>query len=231
MKYMGKTLVYLTALLFAATGGAHGSKINSQTTTGSYLGFNAQYLWVKPKVAYQSFFKKQHPGADILVGYKFNPYFSVEVGYGWTTREAKETNLIAGQQVLETVVLDQNTNVAGKFRYRNTHIDVNSYLPITNKLDGIVTVGVGFIRPNVKVTLSNSAANLNNYVSNMQGKTSAIFRAGIGFEGMITDAWGVRSMIRYENMARAKVRGVTIANDKPFKNGMSVGLGFYRYLQ
>lgn len=229
MKYITKTFTYsmLAMVSFAASANSY---MASNGEGEYYLGANLQYLFLKPKAEYQDFFKKQHPGADLYMGYRLNKLVGFEFGYGWTTRAAKETNFTTGQTVLGSLILDQDTNVSGKLRYRNTHFDMNGYYPLSNHIDGILSLGVGFLRPNVNVTLSNPAANLNDHVANMRCKTTAIMRVGVGVEGMLGDYWGLRSMVRYENTSKTRVRDAGIGGNKILKDGVTIGLGFYRYL-
>lgn len=228
MKYIIKILTCLTVTMASFV-------VNAGSYMGSgegeyFFGANLQYLFLKPRVEYQDFFKKQHPGADLYVGYRMNKLIGFELGYGWTTRVSKETSLTAGQATLGSLTLDQNTDIKGQLRYRSTHFDMNGYYPLGNHIDGILSLGVGFLRPHPTITVSNPNCNFNNEVINMVGKTTAIMRVGLGFEGLLGDYWGLRSMVRYESTGRASVRNAGVGGSKILKDGVSVGLGFYRYL-
>ena len=229
MKYLKTILPALAVTILGSTANA-----NSYMRTGSneyYYGANGQYNVIAPRQEYKDFFKKYHPGADLYLGCRFNRALSLELGYAWSSRVAKETTFAVGQTTLNNALtLDQASTATGKIRYRSTHFDLNGYYPIGSHVDGIVSVGVGFLRPNVKVSLSNAAANLNPEVANMSCNTNAMMRLGLGFEGMFGDYWGLRSIVRYENTGRTQVRNAGVGGSKVWSDSMSVGLGFYRYL-
>ena len=206
---------------------------NSYMGTGAgeyYFGANLQYIFLKPSQQYQDFFKKQHPGTDLYVGYRFNRTLGFELGYGWTSRVSKETSFTQNQRVFNNLQLDQATDITGKVRYRTTHLDMNGYYPLNQKIDGIVSIGVGFLRPNVRVSLSNPNANLAPEVSAMSCKTNPMMRLGIGVEGMLGDYWGLCSIVRYENTGRTRIRNAGVGGSKIFKDSVSITFGFYRYL-
>jgi opacity protein-like surface antigen len=229
MKYIAKILTCLFLTMAALI--ANASSYRGAGSGEYFVGANFQYLFLKPRLEYQDFFRKNQPGVDLYVGYRMNNMLGFEFGYGWSTRVSKEVSYTAGQQVLNNnLTLDNLTDVTGKLRYRNTHLDVNGYYPLGSRIDGILSLGVGFLRPHPSITLSNPAANLNNEVANIATKTTATMRVGVGLEGLLNDYWGLRSMIRYENTSRMSVRNAGVGGNKILKDGFSVGLGFYRYL-
>ncbi len=231
MKHIRKNLTCLAITMFAFA--AHA---NSYMGTGNgeyYFGANLQYLFIKPKAEYQDFLKAQQLGPDVYVGYRLNRVLGFEMGYGWTTRTSKDTNFVAGQTTLNnSLIIASPTNITGKIRYKTTHFDMNGYYPISKHIDGIVSVGVGFLRPSVNIALNgaNPDQNLYNQVGNIAGKTNAMMRFGLGFEGMLGDYWGLRSIVRYENTRRTSVRNSGVGGSRILKDGVSVALGFYRYL-
>lgn len=228
MKYITKILACLPLTMMAFTAQASSYRGNGE---GEYhLGVDLQYLFVQPQVQYKPFLKQQEPGADLYIGYRLNKLFGLEMGYASTTKVAKRSSFAVNQTAFNAWQVDTATDTTGKIRYKNTHFDLNGYLPLGKHIDGIVSVGVGFMRPRVTMSLSDPSANLNSEIANIAGKTNAMVRFGVGLEGMLGDYWGLRSMVRYENTSRVSVRNAGIGGSKILKDGVSVAVGFYRYL-
>jgi hypothetical protein len=190
----------------------------------SYLGFDAQHIWVKGDSEWNNVFQSMHPGANIYLGVRLSNFIGLELGYSWTTRKTKNYGVAAGETAFG-ITNSAATTISTQVRLKNTHFDINAYFPMGKYMEVITSLGIGASRQGMIIT-SSTTSNLGNALVQVRGKTTPVGRLGLGLEGMVTDTTGIRAMWRYDTLSRVKVRSApTGVSDKVFKNSSTILLG------
>ncbi len=203
---------------------------DGETNLDAYLGMSLKYNWIRPTDPWSRIMMPHELGFDLYFGGYINECWSIDAGYDWTTDKPLTTTFATGDGLLGVT----NTGgalsyVTGKVRFKVAHIDLNYFYPPTKKpLSLVFSVGVAINKPSIELNwgpgdLAAADANFN-----VQGKTTAYPRLGIGLQGMFTDLIGFRAMLRWENSCR--IRGHFGAADLPdfkkiFHNGHSLSIG------
>lgn len=198
-----------------------------------YFGGDLEYSHYRLKGNYTSLLKKKYPGANIYLGWRPHHQYGLELGYSFTVAKGKTTDFASGQVVAGNTTAVGAASVNTKIRMKNTHLDGNFYFDTgfssVDRLDAILSVGVGFMRQKITTTVAPSSSNLVN-VFDVKGKTNIIPRLGIGLDGMISKNWGMRGMVRYQHLSGVSVRdNGKVLGDKPFRDSLTFAIGFYRH--
>jgi hypothetical protein len=117
-------------------------------------------------------------GGDVHVGVQFHKNFAIEAGYFQTADTGK--NQIFGS--------DANSKVS----INGATLDLLGYLPVTNDLDLIGTVGGSY--SHAKLTFSGADANQSVALKENEFRP----RAGAGFQYWLTDYVNLRTIARYQ---------------------------------
>jgi opacity protein-like surface antigen len=130
----------------------------------------------------KSLFNKSSAGASALVGTRLHENIGVEVGM---------TGLSGNK-----LSIANSTNHSLKARSRNLHTDVLGYLPMSDEMDLIGSVGVGKLTTKVSGQLGNTALSASDNVSMKSSKAG--LRLGAGAQYKISDNMSARFMVRHQ---------------------------------
>jgi hypothetical protein len=182
---------------------------------------------------------KEQPGFDVYFGWRFFPFFGIDLGYEWTANKPLSFVIPQGGSMLGLV---NNTpkpiTVTSKVRYKTGHADLNAFIPIPIDCDffpeGIISLGVGAMKPHMRIAMSPNNNVTYPYILQyipMEGRSRAIFRGGLGIQTMLIEDFGFRFMWRYETTswlrARNSVITVAPATREIFFNTHSLAAGLF----
>lgn len=210
----------------------------------TYGGFNYKQNWIKPKGDWKQLFVGAPPGFDVYLGWRFVPYFGVELGYEWTTNKPK-TIIIPNNGSFFGVVNNtgQDLSLTGRLRFKTGHVDLNAFIPfrfdeITP--EGIVSLGVAGMKSGIRITTANGTDNsvvgtatdtFTPSFTTIEGRSHAVFRVGLGLQTLVFEKVGVRILWRFENTSVLRARNSTItyspATRDMFHNSQSLALGLF----
>lgn len=148
--------------------------------------------------------KKTSPGAGLFLGTRVTENFGAELGY---------SVLKQSHNVDYNNVKGLNLDV----KMRNPYVDAIGYLPVSNDIDLLGSVGVGRLSTKVTAKLNGVAQTLTNEQKKL-AKSKAGVRFGLGAQYNLTENLGARFMVRHQK------------GNKTIKNVNSAGLGlFYQF--
>lgn len=207
----------------------------------TFGGINYKQSVIRPESGWDQLFVKTQPGFDVYLGWRFHPRFSGELGYEWSANKPVSTDIPAGQSLLGVT----NTSgfadrLTGKVRFKTGHFDLNYFIPWTLKNwmpEWIVSLGVGAMKPKLKISAASEPALVtvsNPFTSqftNIEGRSRAIFRGGVGIQTTLVEDLGMRALLRYEHTSVLRARGTqpvqAKATEQIFGNGLSLAVGLY----
>lgn len=202
---------------------------DSESNLDAYLGMSLRYNWIRPTDPWSRIMMPHELGFDIYFGGYVNECWSVDAGYDWTTHKPLTTTFSPGDGLLGVTNTGALSFVTGKVRFKVAHIDLNYFVPPTTKpLSLILSVGVAINKPSIDLNWGPGNLTAANVNFNVQGKTTAYPRLGIGVQGMFTELVGFRAMLRWENSCRIRAHfGAADLPDfkKIFHNGHSLSIG------
>lgn len=156
----------------------------------------------------KSLFGKSGSGASAIVGTKLNENIGVEIGFTGLTG-----NKIS---IANTATNAFKTNNALKTKSHNLYADVLGYVPVTNEVDLIGSVGVGRLRTKMCGKLVTATGKALETVSMKSSKTGV--RVGAGAQYKLSENLNARFMVRHQK------------GNKFVKSVNSAGLGlFYQF--
>jgi hypothetical protein len=201
----------------------------------TYIGIGYKQNWIKPKGEWKQLLRNEQGGFDVYLGWKFVPYFGVELGYEWTIRQPKSI-VVPNNTVFMGVRNNTGTftSMTGRFRFRTGHIDLNAFIPfklgsITS--EGIASIGIASIKPCLFIQTENPTAtyNFSSQFTSIEGRSKAVFRVGLGIQTWLLENVGVRALWRFENTSVLRFRNSIVAyaltTRDVFHNGQSLFLG------
>lgn len=188
------------------------------------IGVDGIYIFTHNKGQYANIFKNTRPGANIYLGFNIEDIM-LEVGYLFTSRRSKTTEIFMGNSFLG-VIVPQNTRLKGKLRFKNTHIDINFFSKLNNDVKVVTGIGISFLRTSIKLKVTDFNDNDIDYNGKIVGKTNCIPRFGIGIVVNIADNVWCRIMGHFEQHSKAKLKFAPSSNlYKPFKDAYVVLAG------
>lgn len=195
------------------------SKRSAAKVDNYSFGIDGFYMAAKPKSDYTQIFRTTQPGLNFYIGYSW-PSIMLEIGYLSTTRKSKNNTLATNTEFLSQTT-NQPTIVNGQMRFRNTHLDLNFFTNFYEKINIVTSLGVGFIRPNIRFTAKDLSSNGISY-QGIVGKTSAAFRAGVGLSYSLNKNTVLRTMGYFDQYSRIRFREPGEPNNKPFQNAYTL---------
>jgi len=193
----------------------------------SYVGVGVRQNWFQAVDHWSPVIRDNALGFDVFVGGYINDCWSVDVGYDWTTDNPKSTYIQPGGGMLGVVNTTATPfHVVGKFRIKAAHFDLNYFFPPKRMpISGIVSVGIAIVKSAVELAWTHGVLQSAEVLFPVQGKTKAYPRVGVGVQGMFSEDYGFRAMLRWENTAKIRAH-FGAANIPDFKkithNGASL---------
>ncbi len=192
----------------------------------SYMGLGFKQYWVRPKSDWRKLFKANTPGFLFFAGWRFQPNFSLELGYEWTADNPKMFLLNNNDSLFSSQnTTGQNLSIEGKVRFKSGYADINVLFPLRLTEDfapeGIFSFGIASVKPIIR--LSNPNENQQNAAATtymdqfrfIEGRSKAVPRIGFGLQTNIFGDVGVRVLWRFEKTSVLRFR------NGPFSHGES----------
>ena len=138
---------------------------------------------------------------SFVVGYKFHPYFSLELFYQ-TSINGKYRKTLNPTE-FSSHIFEETIN------YKSYGADLIGYLPILKKLDLLYSLGLGYYDFDYKVNFNTSLElpswSWSESVDYKKSENSLGLRAGLGVGFNVTDDLSLRLMARYIKMQKADI--------------------------
>lgn len=212
---------------------------------GPYIGIDVQLRHIGfGKNLGNNLFKKNYAQGNPFIGFRFNDYLGIEVGYEETIKKSATTVNGPGSIELGDIVPESDFNFStNTFRIRGPHASLVGYIPFCicdEKFDLIGSIGLISLRTKfthqptsgtvfgVPIVLTPEQMN-NSRVDFKKRKT--VLRATGGIQYHISCRAGFRAIVGWEQTNKFKNLE---AKDKPFfnvkaslKNSVNYGLGIF----
>jgi len=212
-------------------------------TPSPYVGLDAQVRYMPFKENFgKNLFKKYSPQGNIYGGLRLHENFGVELGYELNKKKSKTTDVHQGDGQLGGVVNpdpDVETYIS-KVKIKGWHFDLVGYYPVNLygecQTDLIASVGLG-----VKTLTADNDWSAYNGVPNTAAfraaqyrsfkKRKTTFRLAAGVQQLVTENFGVRALVGWENTGRFKaIKSIQSPNGSSsisLKNTFQYSLGVY----
>jgi hypothetical protein len=205
-----------------------------------YLGVDYYQVNMKARTFYQQIFPSSFPSVSFYIGTKFHPNFSFEVGYGWSVKKSKQWVVSKGQPIFGSV---SNGTFSGKTSIRRSsgYIDLVGYLPVYDICDAfeiIFSIGYGWVQSQIATTMNilpSPAIPNSSAIASLASKGRSTYRAGVGANYMVTDVYGLRGKVGWENTNTLRIRGNNYFDQigygvRSFKGSITLNLGaFFKF--
>ncbi len=203
---MNKKLALLAvpAILLAASA----ATADNQWGFTPYVGADAEWRHLNYQTGFgENIFRHDYPQGNIYAGLKFNDYLAIEGGYEATGRKSRVTtlgpgNIFAGNSTAGTTLQFSTTS-----RIKGPHANLVGFLPIWDayRLQLIGSVGFARLQENAEFTILTANGNPAIPDPRTFKQRKSILRVGAGLQQMISDSWGVRAMVKWENTNKFKM--------------------------
>lgn len=203
------------------------------------FGVNYHQNWISARPGWGQLFVRTQPGFNFYFGWRFHPNLAGELGYEWSANKPLATTIGGpNQSFLGVTNTGVPVSLTGKVRFKTGHADLNLFFPLLileNALDnlapeGIFSVGVGSMKPHIKIKSSPETAFSNNFTA-IDGRSKAVFRVGFGIQTLLVEDVGARIIGRYENTSILRATGSVATQDPStrviFRNGVSLAVGLF----
>jgi len=196
-----------------------------------YVGADAEWRHMNFQNGFgDNLFRHDYPQGNLYAGLKFNDYVAVEAGYEATARKTRAVTLGAGS-LSGGAVLPLNVQFHSTGQIKGPHANLVGFLPLCDqyRLELIGMVGVARLKANFVRTAvaSNGTAISPSYTTFIKRKS--VLRLGGGIQQMITECWGIRAMLKWENTKKLDRMGAienSLASLRP-KNSFIYSLGTF----
>jgi hypothetical protein len=245
MLKQSRFLYLLFSLLFSSLAYAEAPFEDMETANkqyDTYMGVNFKESWITPRNGWRNLFQNAEPGFNVYFGWRFHPNFGAELGYEWTNNKPKAFTVQNGNTLLRTLNNSGGPiTLTSKVRFKTGALDLNAFIPLYALPfgediipEGILSLGVAGAKPSVKISavpLTPATAAFTNQFTQIEGRSKAIFRAGLGLQSMVIENFGARILWRLETTSLLRVRNGVIANNAGtraiFKDAGTLAIGLF----
>jgi hypothetical protein len=205
----------------------------------TYMGVNFKQNWIKPRSGWNNLFVKEQPGFNVYFGWRFHPNFGAELGYEWTDNKPKAFTVQNGSTLLG---ISNNSGVpvtlTSKVRFKTGAADLNAFIPLCATPlwedvipEGIISLGVAGMKANMKIFSTTPATAFSNQFTPIQGRSKAVYRAGLGFQTVVIESFGIRVLWRVESTSLLRGRNSVVTSNSAtraiFKNTSTLAAGLF----
>lgn len=216
------------------------------------------YLGVDAQIRHMSFFKRfggnllkeNYPQGNFFAGLKFCDYVGIEVGYTMSQKKSRYKTLRSGETIFGTILpippasLVSREDSSAYSKIQGWNLNLMGFLPIIcedNSLSLVGGIGVSQLKLKIHHRLKFFAQGSDNLSPIIEAQNLAfeplkkhkykgILRLTGGIQQLITDCFGVRGLVTWENTTQLKSRvrrsnGV-LFHSKP-KNAITYGIGIF----
>jgi hypothetical protein len=210
----------------------------------AFVGVDYEWNAINKSGPWKHLLPSSEPGVNMFVGGRVLQYFGAELGYEALIKRSKVHTHAIGDRAFDTII---TAATAGRTKHKvgifGWHIDLKGYFPLNSYcvvpaclggcLDLVGTIGYGVVEP--KVHFSSTAPLFNRQAQvTLHGKRSGVWRLGAGAELMFNNLIGLRSMVRWKDLSRLRVRNhdrfLSLAigdHQKVFRRSLSFSLGLF----
>lgn len=216
--------------------------LNRCNNYDTYMGVNFKQSWIKPRGGWNNLFVKEQPGFNVYFGWRFHPNFGAELGYEWTDNKPKAFAVQNGSTLLG--VLNNSgapVTLTGKVRFKTGAADLNAFIPLCAEPlwedvipEGIISLGVAGTKASMKIFSDASTAEttaFSNRFTAIQGRSKAVYRAGLGVQALVIENFGLRVLWRVESTSFLRGRNSVITTNSGtrviFKNANTLAVGLF----
>lgn len=204
----------------------------------TYMGVNFKQHWIAPRSGWDKLFVKAQPGFNVYVGWRFHPNFGAEFGYEWTDNKPKSFAVQNNSTFLGvTNASGSPVTLTGKVRFKSGALDLNAFIPLMAAPlcediipEGIISMGVAGMKASMKIS-SDLTSSFSNQFTNIEGRSKAVYRAGLGVQAIVIESFGVRALWRFESTSILRGRNSAVTNTSGtraiFKNANTLAVGLF----
>jgi hypothetical protein len=179
-----------------------------------YTGVDLEWSFMRGHHEWGKLLPKSYAGSNVYAGVRLFDV-AVELGYDFTFKQHCHSDFL-------------KTRV----RTDSWHADLNGFLAICPGLEALGSIGLG----RTKTTISADVHAAENVfeISPINGDRKGILRAGIGIQYMFENCIGMRTLVRWKNTEKFRVRANRInqaqgLHRKPCKDTASLTFGIFTY--
>lgn len=228
---MKKKLSLIAASAILATSTV--ANAESMLSFTPYVGADFQYRHMNYYPNYgHNLFKHNLMQRNFYVGAKIHEYFGVEVGHQSSSSTTRTVTLGAGEIAAGAAPIQAGRRVVfnSTNRVNGLHANIIGFLPVSeeHKLKLIALVGITSLRTNFEKNVVSINGTAMNVITKFVNRKN-LLRLGGGLEHMITERWGVRASLIWENTARLQMPAQNPTQTglvKP-KNSLIYGFGAF----
>ncbi len=219
MKQIAKSLLIVGATVCAGSAFA----VNVLDDVSPFVGIDYQQRWMNGNADWRKVFPGSFSGGSIYVGGRWD-CFGVELGYDFSGSRNRVRTFGPGETFF-------NNNIGGNtartsMQLNGGHIDLIGFLPVTNCIEMMGVIGIGYIFPRINTTFDN----INGVTISGRGTTVARLRFGGNY--MVTQCVGIRALVGWESTEYLRVKTGPIlsafgATNKGWKSSVTGSLGVF----
>jgi hypothetical protein len=207
-----------------------------------FVGLDVKAIRTAGKRDWRGDFPAVYAGGNAYFGFKFSENFGMEFGYQQTVRKSKKRAFGPATEFF-------NNNIRGSLSglsyerhltFKTWHANLNYYIALLRCFDFFASVGVGLIDPHMSISVNSvppasvNAGFLPGALVRLHLAPRAIFRASTGLIMHVTDSFGIRGLIGYENTAHIAIKSDEVRTFlrrnipiRVFRDSYSVSLGVF----
>lgn len=194
-----------------------------------YIGLDFKQIWTRGQSDYKYLVANDYPGFNVYLGSAFDQVWGIELGYELTRKEKKDYSFDAGTRFFGADASGVSSTI--KARFTQWYADWRGILPATNQIDLSASLGIGFIKPKLTISVNDvGGIGVDEVLEGIKVDNRAIWRLGLGASYMLTDRLSFRGNMRWEGYDRIRLRadfsGLEGEPSRPFRSAMTVSLGF-----
>lgn len=166
-----------------------------------FWGADFKYGIMHGKGDWKPDFPKEYLGGNIYAGISFHPNFGISAGYDRTVRPVAHRSFgtlfnhdLSGVKYNRALIL------------RIWHADLEYYVPICGCLQGVGSVGVGYLNPLLTTSaVSGPSTDISKALANLRLSKPGIMRVRAGIQWHVYEFLWLRGQVGFDNTARMKV--------------------------
>ena len=240
---MNKKLLTAIAASVITVAGSSAAVADMNWFFSPYVGVDAQLRHMEFKKDFgKNVSPDDYPQGNVYVGAKFCDWLGVELGYESTIGREKRAVVLGNAIVFNLPADAGGPNASNTFdtrvRIHGPHINLVGFLPVSDDYRLQVFGSIGVAQLKIKINHDNPIARgavNSSFIDDRRifAKRKLIPRATVGLQHLMTNCFGVRASIGWENTSRFKdIRTVNVPSGliARVRDSVNVGLGiFYNF--
>lgn len=254
-----KLALFATPLVMLATTGTAVANMNMDCCPSFYLGADAQLRHMPFQKDFGgNILKKNYPQGNFFAGFKFNNCIGIEAGYEVTKKKSGNklhapSDFIFGTTIEplnppDLVAISERSRASS--RIHGWNLNLVGFLPVwceEYNLSLLGSVGLAQLKLKTRHTRTTTetvtvfddtetAIGTANEVfigNRAYNKRKVVLRLGAGIQHMLTECFGLRVLVNWENTNKLRTQGrnlengLTVSSVARLKNSFNYGLGVF----